>query len=106
MVLRWCCDRCVQVLVEFNADVNNLAADGKTALMRAATYGHVGVVAHMLKAKANVMAVNQHDETAMHHACEAGHERVAMLLLTSDASPDCVRKSDYFTPLMYVCVPT
>ena len=42
----------------------------------------------------------QSGTTALHVACEGGHERVASVLLTNEADIDAVRTSDFFTPLM------
>jgi len=91
----------VRILLEKGADVNSQkAADGKSALMRASHFGHTNVCSMLIASNADTALQTIHAETALHLACEGGHERAASILLAHDADVDGIRTSDLFTPLM------
>jgi ankyrin repeat protein len=61
-------------------DVNGVDADGNTALIEAARFGHDDVVAALLIARADVSAKNKQGKTALMLASEGGHDECVRLL--------------------------
>ena len=68
------------LLASPNVDVNGVDADGNTALIEAARFGHDEVVAALLIAKADVNAKNKQGKTALMLASEGGHDECVRLL--------------------------
>jgi len=61
-------------------DVNGVDADGNTALIEAARFGHDDVVEALLIARADVHAKNKQGKTALMLASEGGHDECVRLL--------------------------
>lgn len=78
-------DTVKSLLASPNADVNGVDADGNTALIEAARFGHDDVVEALLIARANVNAKNNQGKTALMLASEGGHDECVRLL--TQASP-------------------
>ena len=74
------------LLASSNADVNGVDADGNTALIEAARFGHDDVVAALLIARADVNAKNNAGKTALQLASEGGHEETVRLLTQAGTS--------------------
>jgi ankyrin repeat protein len=70
----------VQLLIEKGADVNAASKDEWTALLLAASGGHVDVVKMLLAHQADLKARNRLGETALEVAELRGHREVARLL--------------------------
>lgn len=68
------------LLASPNVDVNGVDAEGNTALIEAARFGHDDVVAALLIARADVNAKNKQGKTALMLASEGGHDEVVRLL--------------------------
>lgn len=68
------------LLTSPNADVNGVDADGNTALIEAARFGHDDVVEALLIAKADVSIKNRQGKTALMLASEGGHDDCVRLL--------------------------
>jgi ankyrin repeat protein len=71
---------------------------GKTALHRAATYGHLDVAVELIEAGADPNARDAGLRTPLHQAATYGHSRVAGLLLEQGADVDA-RDDNLETPL-------
>jgi len=56
--------------------------------MEAANYGHLGMVALLLKNKANAEATNKYGKTALMYAASKGHQEIVALLLENKANAD------------------
>jgi len=78
-------DTVKSLLASPNVDVNGVDADGNTALIEAARFGHDDVVEALLIARANVNAKNKQGKTALMLASEGGHDDCVRLL--TQASP-------------------
>ena len=78
-------DTVKSLLTSPNVNVNGVDADGNTALIEAARFGHDDVVAALLIAKADVNAKNRDGKTALMLASEGGHDEAVRLL--TQASP-------------------
>jgi len=63
-------------------------------------YGHTEVVSLLIEKNADVHRTTSRAESALHMACEGGHERTASVLLSHDVDVECVRSLDFYTPLM------
>lgn len=74
------------LLVSPNVDVNGADADGNTALIEAARFGHDDVVAALLIAKADVNAKNRDGKTALMLASEGGHDETVRLLTQASST--------------------
>lgn len=68
------------LLASSNVDVNGVDADGNTALIEAARFGHDDVVSALLIARADVNAKNKAGKTALQLASEGGHDETVRLL--------------------------
>lgn len=73
-------DTVKSLLTSPNVDVNGVDADGNTALIEAARFGHDDVVAALLIAKADVTLKNRDGKTALMLASEGGHDESVRLL--------------------------
>ena len=73
-------DTVKSLLASPNVDVNGVDADGNTALMEAARFGHDDVITALLIARANVSAKNKQGKTALMLAAEGGHDECVRLL--------------------------
>jgi ankyrin repeat protein len=73
-------DTVKSLLTSPNVDVNGVDADGNTALIEAARFGHDDVVAVLLIARADVSAKNKQGKTALMLASEGGHDECVRLL--------------------------
>lgn len=73
--------------VAAGADANELGEGGETALMAAASAGHVELVRELLKRGAEPALVDASGETALMRGAANGHRRV-FELLAPHASPD------------------
>lgn len=73
------------LLTSPNVDVNGVDAEGNTALIEAARFGHDDVVEALLIAKADVSVKNKQGKTALMLASEGGHDDCVRLL--TQASP-------------------
>ena len=78
-------DTVKSLLASPNVDVNGVDADGNTALIEAARFGHDDVVTALLIARADVNAKNRNGKTALMVASEGGHDEVVRVL--TQASP-------------------
>ena len=78
-------DTVKSLLASRNADVNGVDADGNTALIEAARFGHDEVVTALLIAKADVNRKNRDGKTALMLAAEGGHDEVVRLLTQANA---------------------
>jgi ankyrin repeat protein len=75
-------------LVELNGDVDTPDSDGRTALYRAATNGHNGVVATLVAAGADIVGKPKaYQRTALRVAVDRGHEEVLDVLLAAGCKP-------------------
>jgi len=68
------------LLTSPNVDVNGVDADGNTALIEAARFGHDDVVQALLIAKADASVKNKQGKTALMLASEGGHDECVRLL--------------------------
>lgn len=74
------------LLASSNVDVNGVDADGNTALIEAARFGHDDVVSALLIARADVNAKNNAGKTALQLASEGGHDETVRLLTQAGTS--------------------
>jgi ankyrin repeat protein len=87
-------DAIVKYLLLAKADPSGQTNDDpkRTALILAASYGHVSIVRQLLDANANVAIADRFGSTALHCAAHGGFRDVVELLLKSDINPfarDC-----------------
>ena len=73
--------------------------DGSTALLVAARGGHVGVVAVLLEARADLTVRSEDGSDALLHAASGGSSDVIQILLTSSADPQTLNE-DEVSPLI------
>ena len=73
-------DTVKSLLTSPNVDVNGVDADGNTALIEAARFGHDDVITALLVARADVNAKNKQGKTALMLASEGGHDECVRLL--------------------------
>ena len=74
------------LLASSNVDVNGVDAEGNTALIEAARFGHDDVVSALLIARADVNAKNRAGKTALQLASEGGHDETVRLLTQAGTS--------------------
>ena len=74
------------LLASSNVDVNGVDAEGNTALIEAARFGHDDVVSALLIARADVNAKNNAGKTALQLASEGGHDETVRLLTQAGPS--------------------
>ena len=89
----------VQRMLEQGACVEAVAADGTTALMLAASGGHLEVARLLLAHNAQVNATNNEGETALHTAVRENKPEIVTLLLENGAKVDALSTSSV-SPLM------
>lgn len=73
-------DTVKSLLASPNVDVNGVDADGNTALIEAARFGHDDVITALLVARADVSTKNKQGKTALMLASEGGHDECVRLL--------------------------
>jgi uncharacterized protein len=73
-------DTVKSLLTSPNVDVNGVDADGNTALIEAARFGHDDVITALLVARADVSVKNKQGKTALMLASEGGHDECVRLL--------------------------
>jgi ankyrin repeat protein len=78
-------DECVRLLVKHGIDINERDCD-ETILMKACETCEDECVADMLKAGADVHAVDEHGVSALDYACIHGHPGVMRILVAAGAS--------------------
>ena len=78
-------DTVKSLLASPNVDVNGVDADGNTALIEAARFGHDDVITALLVARADVNAKNKQGKTALMLASEGGHDECVRLLTQASA---------------------
>ena len=66
--------------VTTTADTDDVNADGNTALIEAARFGHDDVITALLVARADVSTKNKQGKTALMLASEGGHDECVRLL--------------------------
>eukprot|EP00051_Salpingoeca_urceolata_P019806 m.292481 g.292481 ORF g.292481 m.292481 type:complete len:291 (+) comp19487_c0_seq1:609-1481(+) len=69
-------------------------SSGRTALHKAAFWGHEHIVAFLLQNKIDVNATDFQGDTALHDAVRFGHNRVVSVLLDGGADPKLKNKLD------------
>ena len=79
-------DTVKSLLASPNVDVNGVDADGNTALIEAARFGHDDVITALLIARANVSAKNKQGKTALMLAAEGGHDECVRLLTQASSA--------------------
>jgi ankyrin repeat protein len=79
-------DTVKSLLASPNVDVNGIDADGNTALIEAARFGHDDVVAALLIARADLNAKNRDGKTALMLASEGGHDETVRLLTQASSA--------------------
>lgn len=87
---------CMEILLQYGADVN---AGDPTALMAAATEGHVDIVAELLKRGANTEVANENLNTSLHMAIVKRHVKTARVLIAGGANVHA-RTIHGMTPLL------
>jgi uncharacterized protein len=87
-------DRVAELLTR-GADIDRLAPDGFTPLMRAAYQGHGDLVRFLLQEGADPNATAKDGATALFWACTRGHEAVAESLIAAGADVNAVRDGAY-----------
>jgi len=82
-----------------NANVNGQEpSSGRTALHKAAFWGHADTISFLISQKANLDITDFNGDTALHDACRFGHLPVVQLLLKAGAKSDITNKEGQ-TPL-------
>ena len=77
--------RAVTALLAKGVNVNASSADGFTALIIAASKGHVEILKILLNAGADTSIQNEHGATALHYAAQNGHVEILKALLDAGA---------------------
>jgi ankyrin repeat protein len=91
----------VDAAIAARADLNAADMNGRTALYRAAHYGHVEVVTRLAKAGANLEVMTPEDFwTAMHVAANENHPAVVRALAAAQANVDARKDPGYMSPLL------
>jgi ankyrin repeat protein len=87
---------CLQVLIDFGADVDNQErVNGVSPLMRAAHFGRVKCVRLLLENNADVALASIEGDTALHRASSKGHLECLRLLLENSADVDYKTKDGH-----------
>ncbi|XP_071154184.1 serine/threonine-protein phosphatase 6 regulatory ankyrin repeat subunit B-like [Mytilus edulis] len=84
----------VQLLVDYNADVNICGSDDESPLHVAVLSGSFITVKIMLRTNVNIDHINNKKKTALHVACEKGHYDIIKLLLNNKADVDIKDKGN------------
>ena len=82
------------LLAQKGINVNAQNKDGNTALMQAASKGHIGIVSALLAKSADVNAQNIFGKTALMWAVQNNHIEIAKLLLDKDADVHAKNQDD------------
>ena len=86
-------------------DINHRDSYGRTALMRACSYGHKEVVLELLKVDGlDVNLQNSYGYTALMLACYKGLTEVALELLKVDGLDVNLQNSYGYTALIFACI--
>lgn len=79
-------------------------ADRQTPLMCAAQDNDISRILTLIQSgTADIQAVDDNGQTALHHALAAGHEEACLMLLFHGADKNAARHVDLKTPLMIAC---
>jgi ankyrin repeat protein len=90
----------VSVLLEHPAcDLDATNAYGETALIAAASYGHLGIVRALLSAHASVNIAQKYGATPIFCAAAYGHYEIVQELIAHDADTNRPNSSDGNTPV-------
>jgi ankyrin repeat protein len=84
----------VDEMLRRGADINKLAPDGMTPLMRASYQGHGELISHLLRHGADPNKTAKDGASPLFWACLRGNELVADLLIAASADINAVRASD------------
>jgi ankyrin repeat protein len=87
------------LLANKGVNPNMTDADGRTALIHAATAGNTPAVKLLLDAGAKATVLDKTGNTAMHYAVERGNTEVLRMMLDAKAPPDLLNRQGA-TPLM------
>ncbi|MCK9254637.1 MAG: ankyrin repeat domain-containing protein [Bacteroidales bacterium] len=94
-------DSIVDFLIKNKADLNlSSFENGNTALHSAIKFNHIKIASNLIKAKADIDAIDFDGRTCVHYACIYGYYPILDLLLSNNAKPDLKDIYD-FTPLIY-----
>ncbi|KAL3877330.1 hypothetical protein ACJMK2_035060 [Sinanodonta woodiana] len=98
---------CVELLLDYGADINATDVDGDTALIMAGSNGHEKVVKCLLDRGCMVSIIGSSDLSVLHRAAWDGMISVVKLLLQSDKKQvkELLEAKEMFgdTPLMLAC---
>lgn len=89
-----------QALISSGAEIDRRDQRGKTALVWAASLGHLGVVATLYRHGAFIDCLDDENRTALSHAAEKGQRHVVELLLGLGAQKE-TKDRNFKTPLWY-----
>jgi ankyrin repeat protein len=93
--------KALEASIAARVDLNAVDSQGRTALYRAAYYGHVEVVKRLAKAGANLEVMTAEDFwTALHVAANENHAAVIQALAAANANVEARRDPAYMTPLL------
>ena len=95
--------KCVEILENKGADVDEEKSDGGTALMEAAVKGHDKCVEKLIDAGADVNLINYTGLTAVQCAALGGHDQCVKLLIEAGADVSLQNEEGY-TALMWAAV--
>jgi hypothetical protein len=71
----------IRYLIEAGADPNYFSNDDTTPLMNAAKYGHIGLMAYLMRHQALLRVKDKEGRNVLHHAGKWGQTRSALFLL-------------------------
>lgn len=80
--------RCIKILLDHGADVNQRQQQRMTALMFASKFGRAVLCEYLLEQGAEIDAADTQEWTALCFACDNNHGHVARVLLDNGADPD------------------
>lgn len=93
--------KALETSIAARVDLNAVDGWGRTALHRAALYGHVDVVTRLAKAGADLEVMTPEDFwTALHVAANENHAAVIHALAGAKANLEARKDANYKTPLM------
>jgi ankyrin repeat protein len=96
-------DACLDVLLDYNVNVNKADSRGVTPLILASVYGNLSIVTKLVNRGASLDAQDSGSRTALYYACDSGNSHVAVFLLQRGANP-VLACSNLTTPLMLGCI--
>lgn len=87
----------LQWFIKNNGNINLPCKNyiGRQAIHYASIYGHVYVINELIKFGVKVNVQDAEQSTALHHACQSGHTRVALYLVRIGATKTIVNKKGY-----------